>query len=147
MEELLLGLGTNLLSSIVYDIGKKCFSKKGNNISEEEIKNIIEEHVLEIETRINHIEAQNDMILKLILQIFNNNENFNIQNYENNYVVYNCPQITVLQNTIYSEVEKFNQKYLDYAPQSLSNAIWPIPKNLKEDLLNELEESFNEDFK
>lgn len=153
--EILQALGTNVLSSIVYDIGKNFINNDETPLTEQQMYEIISSFECElneitisqndIEDRLSYIQKQNEAILKLLLMIFDQNSRIRILYTPNGYQV---EGEYTLNHLNYIATECLNS-YIDLLPQTppknLSEAIWPIPTELKGVLLDEIEQILDDD--
>lgn len=150
-------IGTNIISSIVYDIGKLFIKNKKKPLSEEQILEIINTFHNDIECifdKLNHIEKeficvkkQNEIIFKLLLLIFDNRNDVTISCSEHGYIIDGNFSLNNLNSIAQGCLERYALSLPSAPPRSLGEAIWPIPHNLKGELLDELENNlYNEDF-
>ena len=153
--EILHTLGINVLSSIVYDMGKNFIDNEETPLTEQQMYEIINSFECElnkisisrndIEDRLSYIQKQNEVILKLLLMIFDQNSRVRILYTLNGYQVEGEYTLNRL-NDIATECLN---SYIDLLPQTppknLSEAIWPIPNELKGVLLDEIEQILDDD--
>lgn len=155
--ELFSSIGTNIISSIIYDIGKLFIKNNKKPMSEEQILEIIDTFHSDIEyifDKLNQIEnsficvrKQNEIIFKLLLLIFDNRSDVTISCSEHGYIIDGDYSLNNLNSIAQGCLERYVLSLPSAPPQSLSEAIWPIPHNLKGELLDELENNlYNEDF-
>lgn len=153
--ELLSSIGTNIISSIIYDIGKMFIKNNKKPMSEEQILEIIDTFHSDIERifdKLNQIEnsyicvrKQNEIIFKLLLLIFDNRSDVTISCSEHGYIIHGNYSLKNLSSIAQGCFERYTLSLPSVPPQSLSEAIWPIPQNLKGELLDELENNlYNE---
>lgn len=153
--ELLSAISANIISSIIYDIGKIFLKNNKKPMSEEQILEIIDSFHGDIECifdKLNIIEnnficvkKQNEIIFKLLLLIFDNKSDFAISCSESGYIIDGDYSLNNLNSIALNCLERYKLSLPSTHPQSLSEAIWPIPNKLKGELLDELENSiYNE---
>ena len=142
--EILYTLGTNILSAIMYDIGKFFVDSGKTPLTEQQVYEIIRSFECdfdkifisqnEIEDRLDYIQKQNEAIFKLLLMVFDQNSLVRIQ-YTLNHL--NDIATDCLNN------------YIDLLPQSppknLSEAVWPISTEIKGALLDEIERNLDDE--
>lgn len=155
--DLFSSIGTNIISSIICDIGKLFIKNNKKPMTEEQILEIIETFRSEIECifdKLNQIEKnficvkmQNEIIFKLLLLIFDNRSDVTISCSEHGYIIDGDYSLNNLNSIAQGCIERYALSLPLAPPRSLSEAIWPIPHNLKGELLDELETNlYNEDF-
>lgn len=149
-------IGINLLSSIIYDIVKSFIKNNRKPMSEEQILKIIGTFHSDIECifdQLNQIESnficvrkQNEIIFKLLLLVFDNRSDVTISCSKHGYIIDGDYSLKNLNSVAQGCLERYALSLPSAPPQSLSEAIWPIPHNLKGELLDELENNlYNED--
>lgn len=144
-------LGTNILSSIIYDVGKAFIKNEKKSLTEDQIIEIINSFHNDLETvfqnqnnfeyKLDCLQKQNENILKLLLMIFDSNNMLSISytgdgyRLDGEYTLNNLDKVTniCLNNYVASLPQSI--------PKTLSEAVWPIPNKLKGVLLDEIEES------
>lgn len=148
---ILLSLGTNILSSMVYDIGKAFVSNGNQSLTEEQVLGIIcsfqnelDEMLLsqsDIEDRMDLLQRQNEIILKLLLAVFCERSIVRIVHTEDGYRLDGEYTLDGLND----EADACLNDYLDLLhqadPETLGEAVWPIPADMKEVLLDEIQQS------
>lgn len=150
-------IGTNILSSIIYDIGKGFITNRQKPMTEKQILEIIDNYHGEIECifdRLNRIEnscinasKQNEAIFKLLLMVFDNRSNVTLSCSENGYVLDGNYTLNNLNSIAQKCLQRYTLSLPSVIPKSLSEAVWPIPNNLKGALLDELESNlYNDDY-
>lgn len=150
-------IGINIISSIIYDIGKSFIANNQKPLSEEQILQIIDkfncdikcifEKLNQIEDNINCVKNQNEIIFKLLLLIFDNNSDVTISSSKYGYIIDGDYTLNNLNSIAKECLERYAFSLPTAPPKSLSEAIWPIPHNLKGELLDELENNlYNEEF-
>ncbi len=155
--ELFSSIGTNIISSIIYDIGRLFIKNNKKPMTEEQILEIIDTFHSDIECifdKLNQIEnsficvrKQNEIIFKLLLLIFDNKSDITISCSEHGYLINGDYSLNNLNSIAQGCIERYELSLPSAPPQSLSEAIWPIPHKLKGELLDELENNlYNEDF-
>lgn len=152
---LLSSIGTNIISSIIYDICKEFIKNGEKPMSEEQILEIIGSFHSDIEyifERLNQIESDfiyvkkhNEIIFKLLLFIFDDKSDFIISCSEGGYLLDGDYSVNNLDSIIEKAVERYTLSLPSNPPQSLSTAVWPIPHNLKGELLDELKNNLYKD--
>ena len=137
---------TNLFSSIVYEIGKEFIKNRCMPISEEQMSNIFKKFQDEL-NEIFHSQSeyfkkqneQNEIILKLLLAIYDTRSDITIRNINDEYIIYGDCSLDCLKNKAMERAQKYESLVLKSHPLSLGDAIWPIPNEIKKELLNEIE--------
>lgn len=157
ISNILLSMGTNILSSIVYDMGKMFIKNGKQSITDDQMSKIIysfqddlDEILISqdrIEDRMDFLQKQQETIIKLLLVVFDEKNKIQIKYTENGYQLDGEYSLDYLS-------EEANVYLCDYCellpqtiPRALGEAIWPIPTNVKEVLLNELKQNlYNEEY-
>ena len=134
-------IGTNIISSIIYDIGRLFIKNQKKPLCEEQILDIIDTFHSDIESvfdKLNHIEKelicvkkQNEIIFKLLLTIFDNRNDITISCSEHGYIIDGKFSLNNLNSVAQGCIERYALSLPTMPPRSLSEAIWPIPHNLK----------------
>lgn len=150
-------IGINIISSIMYDIGKLFIKNNKKPMSEEQILEIIDtfhgdiacifDKLNQIENSFICVRKQNEIIFKLLLLIFDNRSDVAISCSEHGYIIKGDYSLKNLNSITQGCLERYALSLPSAPPQSLSEAIWPIPHKIKGELLDELENNlYNEDF-
>lgn len=150
-------IGANIISSIIYDVVKLFIKSNKKPMSEEQILEIIDgfhsdiecifDKLNQIENSFIYVRKQNEIIFKLLLLIFDNRSDIKISYSEHGYVIGGDYSLNNLNSIALNCIERYELSLPSTPPQSLSEAIWPIPHKLKGDLLDEIETNlYNEDF-
>ena len=143
--DFLFNFGTNIVSSIVYELGKKFLTYKKQGLTEKEILDVIDSFQLSNEKYFEAIEVQNKVILLLLLKIFDDVNNLSISYRENEYFIDGNYTLSNLNDKIILGIDRYISNYPKIKPSSLSEAIWPIEKTTKEVLLNEIKQSIEQE--
>ena len=153
--EILYTLGTNILSAIMYDIGKFFVDSGKTPLTEQQVYEIIRSFECdldkifisqnEIEDRLDYIQKQNEAIFKLLLMVFDQNSLVRILYTPNGYQLEGEYTLNHL-NDIATDCLN---NYIDLLPQSppknLSEAVWPISTEIKGALLDEIERNLDDE--
>lgn len=147
-------LGINILSSIVYDIGKAFVNNKNKPLSEKQILDIIGSfqhdfddifnNFVNLENQMLCIQKQNEIILKLLLLVFNSHSNISFVNNDDGYLLLGNYSLNTLSNSANNHLSCYADSLPNTPPETLGEAIWPIPNELKGVLLDEIEENLYE---
>ncbi len=147
--ELLSSIGINVISSIVYDIGKLFINNNKKALTEKQILEIIStfqddinhifERLDEIDKQVTCIQKQNEVVFKLLLLIFDNKSNISISYLDDGYVIDGNYNLNSLNTVAKNQLNHYAQSLPAASPKCLSDAIWPIPHSVKGDLLDEIE--------
>lgn len=145
----------NLLSSIVYDIGKSYIKNKKKPLTEEQMMEIISTFQKEInsvydrlgwlEDSITNIKIQNETIFKLLLLIFDNNSDIFIKYSPNGYQIEGNYSLDDLNHLAGNCLVKYVDSLPVTRPKTLGEAIWPLANEMKGELLDELEKNLYEE--
>lgn len=148
-------IGINIISSIFYDIGKKFIQNNRKPMSEAQILEIINsfhsdfkcifDKLNQIDNNFVCVRKQNEIIFKLLLLIFDNRSDIAISCSEHGYIINGNYSLNNLDSIAQGCLERYALSLPSAPPQSLSEAVWPIPNDLKGELLDELENNlYNE---
>lgn len=147
-------LGANILSSIMYDLGKNFILKDYEPLTEQEVLDIINniqsdfneiiENQKNFEGKLDYLLSQNETIIKLLLIIFNENSQVSILNEGDGYYIKGECALSSLSDKTNLCLKEYSSTLPEEIPTTLSEAIWPIPKETKEDLLNEIAKNLYE---
>ena len=155
--EPLSSIGINILSTILYDIGKLFVTNNRKPLSEKQMLEIIDSFQNEIDCifyKLNELEYelccikhQNEIIFKLLLMIFDNNSDITISYSEKGYLIEGNYTLSNLTSVAKGCLDRYTNSLPSAPPKNLSEAIWPIPQKLKGELLDEIENSiYHEDY-
>lgn len=149
--DFLLTLGTNVLSSIVYDIGKTFVQNGKKSLTEKQLLEIINSFQSDIDSlyrnqddigyKLNCLQKQNENILKLLLTIFDSNNMLSISYTEDGYRLDGQYTLNSLNRMANVCLNNYVALLPQSTPKTLSEAVWPIPKKLKGVLLDEIEKN------
>lgn len=153
--EWLSAIAINLISSIFYDIGKAFIKNNKKPMSEKQILEIIDsfhgdidcvfDKLNQMESNLICVSKQNETIFKLLLLIFDNTNDVAISCSEQGYIIDGNYSLKDLNALAQKCLERYALTLPSIPPKSLSEAVWPIPYNLKGVLLDELENNlYNE---
>lgn len=144
-------IGVNLLSSIIYDMGKSYIKNKKKPLTEEQMMEIISSFQREIRTvydrlggledSITNIKMQNETIFKLLLLIFDNNSEIFIKYSPKGYQIEGNYSLNNLNHIASDCLVKYVDSLPLTRPKTLSEAVWPISNEIKGELLDELEKN------
>lgn len=151
----LLQLGVNILSSILYDIGKTYITNNCDPLSEQqliEIINLFQDKIDElsesqqgISDRLNYLQMQNQMIIKLMLTVFDCNCPISFTFSQNGYRLDGNYSLSNLDETAFRYISAYSERLQMSHPKTLGEAIWPIPFSVKEELFNEIQQRIIDD--
>lgn len=151
----LLQIGVNILSSILYDIGKTYIANNYGPLSEQQLIEIISlfqdkidklsESQQGISDHLNYLQMQNQMIIKLMLAVFDSNCPISFTFSQSGYRLDGNYSLSNLDKTAYRCISAYLEKLQMSHPQTLGDAIWPIPLSIKEELFNEIQQRINDD--
>lgn len=148
-------LGTNILSSIVYDMGKSFIDNGEMPLTEQQVYEIINSFECElnkifisqndIENRLGYIQMQNEAILKLLLMVFDQNSLVRILYTPNGYQLEGEYTLNHLNDIANDCLNSYINLLPQSPPKTLSEAVWPIPTELKGVLLDEIEQILDDE--
>lgn len=156
MEMFISSLIQNILCSIVYDIGKKFILNEKKPLSEKQILDIIDpfreefscllEKIAQVETDLDCIQKQNEAIFKLLLMIFDNQSNIAISYSNKGYLLDGDYSLDNLHSIVQLRIDGYAKSLSLEQPRNLGEAIWPLSREQKGALLNEIERNlYSED--
>ena len=139
---------TNICSSIIYDIGKRILENGNKPITEEQLNNIINEFQSEFKEILcsqseffKKQNEQNEIILKLLLAIYDNRSDISIRKINDYYIIDGVCSLDCLKNRAKECAEKYETLVINSHPHTLGDAIWPISNETKKELLDEIEQN------
>lgn len=155
ISSILLSLGINILSSMVYDIGKAFIANGEQPLTEEQIVEIIcafqgelDKILLSqnnIKNRIDFLQNQNETIIKLLLAVFYDNNTISIKCTENGYQLDGEYTLNCLNNKANDCLNNYWNSLPNSVPETLGKAVWPIPTKIREVLLDEIQQHLYND--
>ena len=147
--ETIISIALNVLSSIIYDIGKKYIQNAKRPLSEKQIFETIQSFQSQIsdvsneleklDCELNSVMEQNETIFKLLLMIFDQSSNLRISYTPNGYLICGDYTLNNFADIVQERFKCYTQSLPTVSPKNLGKATWPIPQKLKGVLLDEIE--------